>query len=546
MNDEKLLEAIKELELIEEKKLNELYKISQERKTGIEKLLLERDVISKQNMAKVKSYILNLPFFSSEHTSVDREALEVIPEIVAKKQKIVAFGRDEKGLKVAMADPENTEIIEFLKKKTGLEIEIFYTSEDEILDALALYSFDTKEVFDEIISRSAGLSEPPIQELVNKIIDHAYKNRSSDIHIEPLNEKSLVRFRIDGIMHDIIDLPLELHPQIITRIKVMANLQTDEHLTPQDGKITMGTEMENLDLRVSIVPTTEGEKVVMRLLSERSRQFSLQDLGFGQKDFDKVENAYSQPHGMILVTGPTGSGKTTTLYAIIKLLNRREVNITTIEDPVEYSLEGINQIQTNQITGLTFAKGLRSLVRQDPDIILVGEIRDEETASIAINSAMTGHLVLSSLHTNDAATAIPRFMDLNIEPFLIASTINIIVAQRLVRKICTNCKASKTVPIDQIHEDFKQYFSNKKEIRLYHGEGCEMCHQSGYQGRVGIFEVLVMNDGIREAIIKKEDSDIIQKEAIKSGMTTMLEDGVEKVKTGVTTLEEVVRVTKTK
>ncbi|HDQ88819.1 MAG TPA: type II/IV secretion system protein, partial [candidate division WWE3 bacterium] len=395
MNDEKLLEAIKELELIEEKKLNELYKISQERKTGIEKLLLERDVISKQNMAKVKSYILNLPFFSSEHTSVDREALEVIPEIVAKKQKIVAFGRDEKGLKVAMADPENTEIIEFLKKKTGLEIEIFYTSEDEILDALALYSFDTKEVFDEIISRSAGLSEPPIQELVNKIIDHAYKNRSSDIHIEPLNEKSLVRFRIDGIMHDIIDLPLELHPQIITRIKVMANLQTDEHLTPQDGKITMGTEMENLDLRVSIVPTTEGEKVVMRLLSERSRQFSLQDLGFGQKDFDKVENAYSQPHGMILVTGPTGSGKTTTLYAIIKLLNRREVNITTIEDPVEYSLEGINQIQTNQITGLTFAKGLRSLVRQDPDIILVGEIRDEETASIAINSAMTGHLVLS-------------------------------------------------------------------------------------------------------------------------------------------------------
>ncbi len=545
MDDQKLLDSIKELNLIEEKKLKALFEESQKGKMGLEALLLERDVISEENLAKVKAYVLNLPFFSAKHTSVNREALEVIPEIVAKKQKIVAFGRDEKGLKVAMAHPENTEIIEFLKKKTGLDIEIFYTTEDEILDALALYSIDTKKVFDEIISRSAGLSEPPIQELVNKIIEHAYKNRSSDIHIEPLNEKSLVRFRIDGIMHDIIELPKELHPQVITRIKVMANLQTDEHLAPQDGKITLDTDMDNLDLRVSIVPITEGEKVVMRLLSERSRQFSLQDLGFGEKDFAKVEDAYKQPHGMILVTGPTGSGKTTTLYAIIKLLNRREVNITTIEDPVEYSLEGINQIQTNEITGLTFAKGLRSLVRQDPDIILVGEIRDEETANIAINSAMTGHLVLSSLHTNDAATAIPRFMDLNIEPFLIASTVNIIVAQRLVRKICTNCKASKTVEIDQIHEEFRQYFPDKKEIRLYHGEGCEMCHGSGYQGRLGIFEVLVMNDAIREAITKKEDSDIIQKEAIESGMVTMLEDGVEKVKNGITTLEEVIRVTKT-
>lgn len=540
----KLLETLKELKIIDANKLDEIFNSSKDRNISFETALLEEDIISRSNLGKVKADILGLPYFSAEHTTIDQTALEIIPEIVAKKQKIVAFERDAKGLKVATANPENTEIIEFIKKKTGLDIEIYYTTEDEIIDSLALYSIDTKKVFEEIISRAEKLDEPPVQELVNKILEHAYKNRSSDIHIEPLEDKSLIRFRIDGILHDIIELPKALHPQVVIRIKVMSNLQTDEHLTPQDGKIAFETDMGNLDLRVSIVPITEGEKVVMRLLSERSRQFSLQDLGLSSNDFLKVENAYKQPHGMILVTGPTGSGKTTTLYSVIKLLNRREVNITTIEDPVEYSIEGINQIQTNQQTGLTFAKGLRSLVRQDPDIILVGEIRDEETADIAINSAMTGHLVLSSLHTNDAATAIPRFIDLNIEPFLIASTVNIIIAQRLVRKICTNCKASKTVDIDMIQEDFRQFFPGKKEVRLYHGEGCEMCHQSGYQGRIGIFEVLTMNDSIRETITNKEDSDIIQKEAIKSGMTTMLEDGVEKVKNGITTLEEVIRVTK--
>lgn len=542
--DEKLLESLKELKIIEDKELNEIFAESKKSKLSFETLLIGKDLISRDNIGKIKADIINLPYISLENTAIDSETLEIIPEIVARKQMIIAFKQDKDGLKVATSDPDNNEIINFLKIKTGLDIEVYYTTEEEIIDALALYSIDTKKAFEGLIEQSKTTTEPPIQELVDTIIDHGYKNRASDIHIEPFEEKSLIRFRIDGILHDIIELPKELHAQVITRIKVMASLQTDEHLNPQDGKITFDTDLEELDLRVSIVPITEGEKVVMRLLSERSRQFSLRDLGFSETDFKKVEEAYEQPHGMILVTGPTGSGKTTTLYSIIKILNKREVNITTIEDPVEYNIEGINQIQTNEQTGLTFAKGLRSLVRQDPDIILVGEIRDEETAGIAINSAMTGHLVLSTLHTNDAATAIPRFMDLHIEPFLIGSTINIVVAQRLVRKICTNCRASKTIKKNKLQKEFQEYFPDKDEIRLYHGEGCEICHGSGYKGRIGIFEVLEMNDEIREAITNKQNAEEIQKIAIKSGMTTMLWDGVKKAKQGVTTLEEVIRVTK--
>ncbi len=546
--DKKLLENLKELQIIEAEELEKIEEESKNARTNLKELLLSKELISKENLTRIEADILNLPFVDLENISIDQEVLEIIPEIVAKKQKIIAFKKDKDGLHVAMSEPSNEEIIQFLNKKTGFEIKVHYTTEENIIDSLAHYTINTEETFNRLISKNKKaihtLAEPPIEELVNTIIDNGYKNKASDIHIEPLENKSLIRFRIDGILHDIVELPKELHQQIIIRIKVMADLQTDEHLKPQDGKITFDTDLEELDLRVSIVPVTGGEKVVMRLLSERSRKFSLHDLGFAQKDFEKVHEAYIKPHGMILVTGPTGSGKTTTLYAIIKLLNQRDVNITTIEDPVEYDIEGINQIQTNQQTGLTFAKGLRSLVRQDPDIILIGEIRDQETAGIAINSAMTGHLVLSSLHTNDAATAIPRFMDLQIEPFLIASTINIVIAQRLVRKICTNCRVSENIKVSKLNEDLKKHFPDTEEVRLYHGEGCEICHDSGYKGRIGIFEVMIMNDSLRDAITEKKNAEEIEKTAIKSGMTTMTEDGIKKVRSGVTTLEEVVRVTK--
>ena len=310
------------------------------------------------------------------------------------------------------------------------------------------------------------------------------------------------------------------------------------------------TEEERLDIRVSIVPITEGEKVVMRLLSEKSRQFSLQDLGLRSIDLKKVEEAIDKPYGMILSTGPTGSGKTTSLYAVLKILNQRDVNIMTIEDPVEYEIENINQIQVNPKTNLTFAAGLRSILRQDPNIILVGEIRDDETASIAINSAMTGHLVLSTLHTNDSSTAIPRLLEMKIEPYLVASTINVIIAQRLVRKICQKCRFSKEIKkTDSIisslsMESKKVFFENKDVVRIYQGKGCPVCHQTGYQDRIGIFEVLLIDDEIRQAVINKKDAGIIRKIAHKNGMKLMIEDGLEKVKEGITSIEEVIRVTK--
>ncbi len=432
----------------------------------------------------------------------------------------------------------------------------YYANEEDIDTALFLYAKNVVVAFDDIISREveeakstkeAEKKTPLIIKIVDTIISYAYKNKSSDIHIEPQDDISMVRFRIDGVLHDIVKLPLELHPQIVTRIKVMASLRTDEHHAAQDGKIQQQLEWENLDIRVSTVPISDGEKIVMRLLSVRSRQFSLLDLGFSGDDLTKMKSAYSKPYGMILSTGPTGSGKTTTMYAILKILNSRHVNVMTIEDPVEYDIEGVNQIQVNPRTDLTFVKGLRAIVRQDPDIILVGEIRDHETAGIAVNSAMTGHLVLSTLHTNDAPTAVPRLLDLGVEPFLVASSVNVIVAQRLVRKICPSCKTSKEVEISKVGinvELLKKHLGNKKVITVYSGKGCPICHESGYKGRVGIYEVLLIDDEMKAAIVARHDASKIGELAKSKGMTTMIEDGIRKIGEGATTVEEVLRVTK--
>ena len=393
-----------------------------------------------------------------------------------------------------------------------------------------------------------GQSEAPIAKIVDTLIEYAYRSNASDIHIEPEEEHSLVRFRIDGILHDELKLPKELHDQVITRIKVLSSLRTDEHLSAQDGKLQMKLKEEDLDVRVSLVPIVGGEKAVLRLLTSHYRQFGLSDLGMNTLAFNRVKSAIQKPYGMILSTGPTGSGKTTSIYAILKILNVREKNIATIEDPVEYEIEGINQIQVNPKTNLTFAEGLRSILRQDPDIIYVGEIRDEETASIAINSAMTGHLVVSTLHTNDSATALPRLIDMKIEPFLVASTVNVIIAQRLVRKICDRCKFSYQQTAVELKKQtsealIKKYLGIEGEIRLYKGKGCDVCHLTGYVGRVGIFEVLEVSEAIKDLIVAKADSDTVTKKAVEEGMLTMLEDGLQKVQLGVTTIEEVLRAT---
>ncbi len=383
--------------------------------------------------------------------------------------------------------------------------------------------------------------------LVSNLIETAVEMGASDIHIDPEEKDIRVRFRIDGVLHDNFVFPKELHSEIITRIKVLSGLRTDEHQAAQDGRIKVALShdhQQTIDIRVSIAPTYYGENCVMRLLAESAQGFTLETLGFSPQNMARISRAIRKPYGMILATGPTGSGKTTTLYAILKKLNTKEVSIITIEDPVEYSMEGIDQIQVNARTGLTFANGLRFILRQDPNIIMVGEIRDNETAGIAINAAMTGHLVLSTLHTNDSSTTLPRLLDMDVEPFLIASTINIAIGQRLVRTICSECKAEKrltdaelgamkgVVPLELL--------GGKRDFFI--GVGCKTCDSSGYKGRIGIHEVLELNDEIRELIMKRADAAEIRRAAVRLGMKTMLEDGVEKALRGITTIEEVLRV----
>jgi type II secretory ATPase GspE/PulE/Tfp pilus assembly ATPase PilB-like protein len=439
-------------------------------------------------------------------------------------------------------------------RKTGQKILAYYATERDVEEKLQLYRKNLQQTFDELlqdeISSTTNLAdEAPIAKIVDMLITYAYRDKASDIHVEPEEKDSLIRFRIDGILHDVLVVDKKLHDRIVTRIKVLSRLRTDEHLSAQDGKMRMLIDDENLDLRISIIPITEGEKIVLRLLSSHFQQFSLLDLGMNETDLQKVNAAMNKSYGMILSTGPTGSGKTTSIYSILKILNTREKNITTIEDPVEYRMQGVNQIQVNTKSGLTFASGLRSILRQDPNIIFVGEIRDSETAGIAVNAALTGHLVVSTLHTNDAATALPRLVDMKVEPFLVASTVNVIVAQRLVRKICEACKTQITVKRTEIannlpEEEVNKHFGKKPDVAIYRGKGCKVCHFTGYSGRIGIFEVLEMTENIRKLITEKNDADVIVKEAIKEGMATMLDDGLAKVIQGMTTLEEVLRVTK--
>ncbi len=387
--------------------------------------------------------------------------------------------------------------------------------------------------------------EPSIIKVLDYLVEQAFGLKASDIHIEPLEEGLKIRFRIDGVLQDIVTLSQKIHSEIISRIKILCGLRTDEHQATQDGRFSHRMQKGNLiDIRVSIAPTYHGENAVLRLLGDKVEQFTLETLGFDENEILKIKKAMKKPWGMILATGPTGSGKTTTLYALIKLLNNKERSIITIEDPIEYDIEGITQIQVNSRTKLTFANGLRSILRQDPNIIMVGEIRDLETASLAVNTALTGHLFLSSLHTTDSTTAIVRLLDMKIEPFLIASTVNLVIAQRLIRKICNNCKVSykltkaeykslsETIPL-KLLEDTENF---------YRGQGCPQCNQTGYQGRISINEVLETNDAIREAVLQRESSNKIRQIAINKGMVTMLEEGFQKVKKGITTIEEILRV----
>ena len=558
ITDEQIAQLILSVKLLDPEKIKELLHEAKETKTSLSELLIQKDFVTDENLGLLIADAFKLPFVSLSKISIPADVLEVVPEVVARKQQVLAFGRDKNGLKVAMANPGNKQIRALIEKKSDEKVIPYYATEHDIISATKLYQQELQKSFDELVEAEvdrakrlggATAAEVPISKIVDLLIQHAQRNKTSDIHIEPDEDKTFVRFRIDGILHDVLKLPEALHDQLVARVKVLGRLRTDEHLSAQDGKIHTEVDGLPLDVRVSIVPIVDGEKVVMRLLAAQARQLSLLDLGLSQHDYAKVLNGFTKPHGMVLSTGPTGSGKSTSIYAMLKIVNTREINIATIEDPVEYDIPGINQIQVNNKTNLTFANGLRAILRQDPDVIFVGEIRDEETAGIAINSAMTGHLVFSTLHTNDAATTLPRLIDMNIEPFLVASTVNVIIGQRLVRKICEKCRFSQIKKAEDFVDQLPKwlldkYFAKRQEMRIYQGKGCPVCHETGYKGRIGIFEVLEVTEAIRTLIIGKAAADSITAAAVKEGMTTMMEDGLHKVEQGLTTVEELLRATK--
>lgn len=513
--------------------------------------LIEKNIANDEKLGILMADYLKVPFVVLSKITIPAEVFKIVPERIARKYKVICFGSDETGLKLAMFDPSNKALIDSISKKTGLKINPYLATERDIVGSFHIYQKDLQKTFDDLIAQSVKtpLKDIPVAKIVDLIFTYALQDRSSDVHIEPQDEDTIVRFRIDGMLQDIFKLPVSLHDRIITRIKVLSKLRTDEHQAAQDGKIRYNNEDQVVDIRVSIIPIVDGEKAVLRLLSTQDRQLSLADLGISESDLSKLTNTIKKSYGMILSTGPTGSGKSTTIYSILKILNRREKNITTIEDPVEYRIKGVNQINVNPKTGLTFANGLRSILRQDPNIIFVGEIRDIETAGIAVNAALTGHLVVSTLHTNDAATALPRLIDMKIEPFLVASTINIIIAQRLVRKICEMCKTSKIITLEELlknlpEETIQKHFGKEKVYQIYYGKGCKVCLNTGYSRRIGVFEILEVSKNIKKLIIEKSDADDIAKQAYIEGMSTMLDDGLEKVKMGLTTIEEVLRVTK--
>src|SRR3989338_7940240 len=542
-------------------------------------VLLAWGKINEEELARLKAYILGIPFVNLEGEKIDAKVLAVIPEPIAKKHNIVSFKKNGSNLEVAMLDPEDLVTIEFIKKTADFKIFPRLTNVASMKYVLSQYQKSLAAEFGEIIkvdseTLATVLKEPgdevdvedlkktaedlPIVRIVDTLIRHAILQRSSDIHIEPTEKEVLVRYRIDGILHNAMVLPKQVTSGIVARIKVLANLKLDEHRLPQDGRFKIETTEYKYSLRVSILPVFDGEKVVMRLLPENAKGITLEDLGFHGVALEALYKNIKKPLGMILATGPTGSGKTTTLYTILSLLNLPGVNISTIEDPVEYRMQRVNQTQVRPDIGLSFATGLRSLVRQDPDIIMVGEIRDTETANLAINAALTGHLVLSSLHTNSAAGSLPRLLDMKVEPFLIVSTTNAIIAQRLVRKLCgepekhilTEAEIKKLgehVDLERVLEFLKKekIVSLKavwKDIPFFRPKLTAEC-QDGYSDRIGIHEVLEMTPTIKDFLMKSATSDQIEEQAKKEGMMTMVEDGITKCVQGLTTIEEVFRVT---
>ena len=567
-------------------------------KAALQDVVIKANIINEKELTRLYATEIDVPFVELEPKDIRREILKLIPERIATQYQVVLYGVDEDGDKLlAMEDPDDVQAINFLKKQLGDDIKVAMATKQNITACLDQYRGEigtelTKvmtpeelsEDIDENVSEEDVAEDSPIAQTVNLLIEYAVKAGASDIHIEPRENFVSVRYRIDGILKETNKLPKKVMSALVSRIKILSNLKIDERRAPQDGRFKIEANGQIFALRVSTLPIVDGEKVVMRILNESSKALTLEELGYWGKSLATIKEAISQPHGMVLVTGPTGSGKSTSLFSALSLINSPTVNISTVEDPVEYRVPGTNQTQVNPVAGMTFSSGLRALLRQDPNVIMVGEIRDGETASLGVQAALTGHLVFSTLHTNNAATCLPRLLDMGIEPFLIASTVRAVVGQRLVRRLCVECREMvdpDAAALKRIQETFgvedaaqMKYIhqlesqaleggigksttgkqpsdslstSEGKISRIWkaHDHGCANCNKTGYKGRIGIYEVLHNSENIQKLIVANSTSEVINQQSIKEGMVSMQLDGFIKALRGQTTIEEILRVTTT-
>lgn len=557
---------------------------------SLQDVAIEKQVIDEPTLKKIFAEYADIPYIEIDPRDIPQEVLNKIPERIARQYSAVIFKIDDDGLiHLAMDDPDDVQAVSFIEKEIGENTKIYIASSENILQCLENYRGDVNEELNEVIdiqredngdaqqvSEAEVAEDSPIAQTVNLLLEYAIRSHASDIHIEPREQFVQIRYRIDGVLKEVNQLPRNVLGALVSRIKILSNLKIDERRVPQDGRFKIKVAGKQYALRVSTLPIADGEKVVMRILDESNQAVTLPELGYWGHSLSVINEAIAEPNGMVLVTGPTGSGKSTSLFSILTSLNRPDVNISTIEDPVEYKIPGVNQTQTNAKAGMTFANGLRALLRQDPNIIMVGEIRDGETANLGVQAALTGHLVFSTLHTNNAATSLPRLLDMGIEPFLIASTVKAVVGQRLVRRLCMVCRQQFVPQQDKIDEIIKLFnlhegetFQRIHELELQameqhvggdtpagtsettitqlwnaNPEGCDECNHTGYKGRIGIYEVLGVSVPIQKMITANGTSNQIQDEAILEGMTTMQTDGLVKVLRGNTTLEEVLRVTR--
>lgn len=574
VDQKKFEEAVINLGLVSKEELDQAKIESVRSGTDLDEVLVKLKMLSTEDSIKVKAIVMGLPYVDLSQIKVDQNILKNIPKHLAKKYQAVPFGISGNMLNVAMVNPNNVQAIEFIERRSGFRVNPYMASQESIENVLNQYRDLSAEVseaiqsiekenlnFNSFLAQKENIIEDaPVTRAVNTILEYAVKARASDVHIEPWEDKLKIRYRIDGVLQETMSLPIHIQSALVSRIKILSNLKIDEHRIPQDGRFDLNVEKEEIDVRVAISPTIHGEKVVMRLLNKSSGIIDLENLGIRGRALELINEGIKSPHGMVLSTGPTGSGKTTSLYAILNRINNPSINIITLEDPVEYQVAGVNQIQVNPAVGLTFASGLRSILRQDPDVIMVGEIRDSETADLAVQSALTGHMVLSTLHTNNASGVLPRLLDMNIEPFLIASTVNVVIGQRLVRKLCEKCRIEQNATPTQAaiinklvgtilpknseeaknlgYKNLPRYGSTN--FKIYKAKGCPDCNNTGYFGRIGIFEVFAMSPVMEELVLAHSTTFEIQKRAVTEGMITMRQDGFLKALCGITTLEEVI------